>query len=261
MAATIVNLTIVVMILGMTYALTSEGLWGAALIFFDVLFAGLIAFNFYEPLANLMITQAQILTSYADTLCLLGLFIVTVFTLRIITDMIAPTMVRFPMPLYHLGRFAFGLGASVITMAILILGFETAPVHRKVFGVLGYDSKPPYGLAIDRLWLAFVQWSTAVPFASYGWDRNAADPEYKNINIFDPEGSWLIVHQNARPYGEESDKVPQAEAPPEAPGAAGGAPTAGVPGPPGGGLPGMRPGGGPPGGGPPGARGGPPGGI
>ena len=43
----------------MTYALTSEGLWGAALMFFNVLFAGLIAFNFYEPLAELLVANGH----------------------------------------------------------------------------------------------------------------------------------------------------------------------------------------------------------
>ena len=44
----------------MTYALTSEGLWGAALMFFNVLFAGIIAFNFYEPLAALLVEQRRV---------------------------------------------------------------------------------------------------------------------------------------------------------------------------------------------------------
>ena len=63
---------IVVLILGMTYALTSEGLWGAALMFFNVLFAGIIAFNFYEPLAALLAANVERSSSgFADTLCLM----------------------------------------------------------------------------------------------------------------------------------------------------------------------------------------------
>ena len=47
----VIDLIIAVLILGLTYVLTSEGLWGSALMFFNVLFAAMIAFNFYEPLA------------------------------------------------------------------------------------------------------------------------------------------------------------------------------------------------------------------
>ncbi len=59
MMENIINLIIVGLILGLTYALTSEGLWGAALMFFNVLFGAMIAFNFYEPLAALLIGRAS----------------------------------------------------------------------------------------------------------------------------------------------------------------------------------------------------------
>ena len=61
----------------MTYALMSEGLWGAALMFFNVLFAGLIAFNFYEPLAQLIADNVPLLSGFADTVCMMLLFIVS----------------------------------------------------------------------------------------------------------------------------------------------------------------------------------------
>ena len=58
MPPVVVDLVIGAMILGMTYALMSEGLWGSALMFFNVVFGGLIAFNFYEPLARLIDSTA-----------------------------------------------------------------------------------------------------------------------------------------------------------------------------------------------------------
>ena len=132
------------MILGLTYALTSEGLWGSALMFFNVLFGALIAFNFYEPLAALL-DSTGIGWGFSDTLCLLGLFCVSVLLLRMTTETIAPALVRFPMPIYHAGRLIFGLAGAVVTMAIIILAFHAAPVHKKIFGVVDYDSKPPFG--------------------------------------------------------------------------------------------------------------------
>ena len=84
-----------VLIVGLTYVLTSEGLWGAALMFFNVLFGAMIAFNFYEPLAKL-IDSTGITWGFSDTLCMLGLFCVSVLLLRMTTETIAPAMVRFP---------------------------------------------------------------------------------------------------------------------------------------------------------------------
>ncbi len=93
----LINAIIVFLILGLTYALTSEGLWGSALMFFNVLFAALIAFNFYEPLAKL-IDSTGIGWGFSDTLCLMLLFSITTLILRMTTETIAPAQVRFPMP-------------------------------------------------------------------------------------------------------------------------------------------------------------------
>src|SRR4051794_31062539 len=90
-----VDLILTVVILGVTYALSSEGLWGAALMFFNIVFAGLIAFNFYEPLAALLASNVEFISGFADTLCLMGLFIVALVMLRMTTETLAPAMVRF----------------------------------------------------------------------------------------------------------------------------------------------------------------------
>jgi len=94
---------IVLLVAGMTYALASEGLWGAALMTFNVLFAGLISLNFYEPLAALIAENVGFLSGFADTLSLLLLFAIGLIGMRIGTEMLAPAMVRFPGPVYFAG--------------------------------------------------------------------------------------------------------------------------------------------------------------
>ena len=228
------NLGLVLLIAGLTYALTSEGLWGAALMFFNVLFAGMIAFNFYEPLAVLL-DKTGINWGFSDTLCFLLTFCVALVALRLITETLAPAMVRFPMPIYHAGRFVFGVAGAMVTMAILLIGFECAPVHKKLFKAYNYDSKPPFGLGLDHQWLGFFQHATGGAFVQY--NVGSPDPfrtygQGRNINLFDPRGEWLINHQNARPYGTET--IPPVEAAScggEAAGGEGGGPGAGGGGP------------------------------
>jgi hypothetical protein len=207
---TIVSLVIVGLVLGLTYALTSEGLWGAALMFFNVIFGGMIAFNFYEPLAR-MLDRTGINWGFSDTLSLLGLFCVSVVLLRMTTETLAPAMVRFPTPIYHLGRLVFGLGGALVTMAIIILAFHTAPVHKKIFGVINYDTKPPFGLGLDHQWLGFFQYETGDVFAQYGSGQRDPFGSYghwgtqrSRVNVFDPRAEWLLNHQQVRPYGEGS---------------------------------------------------------
>jgi hypothetical protein len=204
----VIDLVISFLILLMTYALSSEGLWGAALMFFNVVFGGLIAFNFYEPLARL-IDSTGIGWGFSDTLSLMLIFCVAVLLLRMTTESIAPAMVRFPMPIYHAGRFIFALGTSLVTMAILILAFHVAPVHKKVFGAIDYKYKPPFGMGLDHQWLGFFQYTTGEVFARYG--SGTRDPfnmygksgtQRIPVRVFDPRATWLLNHQEVRPYGE-----------------------------------------------------------
>ncbi len=204
----VTDLVIAILILLMTYAVSSEGLWGAALMFFNVVFGGLIAFNFYEPLARL-IDSTGIGWGFSDTLSLLSIFCVAVMLLRMTTETLAPAMVRFPAPIYHAGRLFFALATSLVTMAILILAFHCAPVNKRVFGAIDYKYKPPFGMGLDHQWLGFFQHTTGMIFASYG--SGARDPygEYGHsgnqrvpVRVFDPRATWLLNHQEARPYGQ-----------------------------------------------------------
>ena len=215
----VIDLIIAALILGLTYALMSEGLWGAALMFFNVVLAGLIAFNFYEPLAALLATNVSFFSGFADTLCMMAIFIVALVMLRLTTESLAPAMVRFPTPVYHLGRILFGFAGSVVTVAICLLAFETAPVHKKLFGVIDYKYAPPFKLGIDHNWLGFFQYTTGHIFGA-GGPTNDPYREYAASRVFDPRAEWLLNHQDARPYGTET--VLEAEAKGGEGGAAGG---------------------------------------
>jgi len=234
----IMSLIIVGLVLGLTYALTSEGLWGSALMFFNVLFGAMIAFNFYEPLARL-VDSTGIPWGFSDTLCLLLLFSITTGILRMTTETIAPAQVRFPMPIYHAGRLVFGLGGAAITVAIIILAFHCAPIHKKIFQAVQYNTRPPFGLGLDHQFLGLFQHETGAVFTNYS-ANGQRDPfgEYGGVNrlrlnFFDPKAQWLIDHQNARPYGTET--VPASEEAAPAAGEGEGAAGGGQPGGPGGG--------------------------
>src|SRR5262249_4504619 len=140
---------------------------------------------------------------FSDTLCLLGLFIISALLLRLSTETLAPAMVRFPTPIYHLGRLFFGLAGSIVTVAIILLGFEVAPVHKKVFTVVDYTTKPPFGQGLDRAWLAFFQYTTGMIFPTYDPAYRDPLPEYGSSNVFDPRAERLSTHQEGRPYGGE----------------------------------------------------------
>jgi hypothetical protein len=202
----ILDLIIAFLVLGLTYVLTSEGLWGAALMFFNVLFGAMIALNFYEPLARL-IDSTGLNWGFSETLCMLLLFSASVMFLRMTVETLAPAQVRFPAPIYQIGRLVFGLGGATITLAIIILAFHCAPIHKKMFQAVQYDTSPPFGLGLDHQLLGLFQKETGGPFAQYGAGQRDPFGEYGDkhaLKLFDPKGEWLINHQNARPYGTET---------------------------------------------------------
>jgi uncharacterized membrane protein required for colicin V production len=224
----IVDLCVLALFCGITYALMSEGLWGSALMFFNVLFAALISFNFYEPLAQLIVDQVggETVGSFADSVSMMLLFVISLLLLRLATESIAPSMVRFPTPLYHLGRVIFALGGATVMVAMLLLGYQASPVQKKMLGVMDYKHKPFYTERFDRDFLAFFQYTTGYTFARNG--AGDADPAREFPNrpmLFDPRAEWLLIHQQARPYGTEMIL----EETPEAAPAAGGAPAEGTP--------------------------------
>ena len=245
----LVDLCIAALLGGITYALMSEGLWGSALTFFNVLFAALISFNFYEPLAQLIIDQSgnDTVGSFADSVSMMVIFTASLLLFRLATDSLAPAMVRFPTALYQVGRVIFGFGGAVVMIAMLLLGYQASPVQKKMLGVMDYKHQPFYKERFDRDFLAFFQYTTGYTFARNGvGDPDPAREFPARPMLFDPKAEWLLYHQLHRPYGSEAilEEAPEPGAPAATPGAPGGEPGAPV-GPTG---PGGRPGPGIPGG-------------
>jgi hypothetical protein len=224
MYGTIVDLGVLVLTLGMTYALMSEGLWGACLMFFNALFAAMITMNCYEPLAQLIGTNVEFLSGYADALSIMLIFTVTLVAIRLTTENFAPAMVRFPTPLFHLGRVVFGLLGSAVTMGIILIALDASPVNKKILGAMDYKYRPFFGLRLDKEILAYFQHATGYIFTRVG----NQDPykEFGNVRAFDPKGDWLLREQEARPYPKGEDLFAEESASSAAP-AEGGAAGAG----------------------------------
>jgi hypothetical protein len=212
---------LVALIFGVTYAVISEGLWGAALVFLNLLFSTLIALNFYEPVAKLIADNASALAPLADLFALGGIWVLCLFLLKLATDNLAPTQVRFPPLVYQIARLVFGLGAGVLTTAMVMLLLQVAPVHKKLFNAVDPESSPPFGAGLDQKLIMFFSYTTKYTFPPT-W--GAVSEKDENPRIFDPTGTWISNHKAARPHGEAN--TPAAAAAPPAGGGGGGNPGA-----------------------------------
>ena len=104
-----------------TWMVASEGIWGAAQTFLCTLLAGLVAMNFFEPLANML--RSVIPENYCDIVALLGLFTGLLFGLRMGTEHLSPSYIQVIPMLDTVGRkrhgpWAFASNSTVINRVL-----------------------------------------------------------------------------------------------------------------------------------------------
>jgi hypothetical protein len=154
---TVFGLILVVIIAIVTWCVASEGAFGAGLTLLCVLFAGLLAMNFFEPLADILDGLGSDMRYYSDFIALVGLFALFVFLGRLATDNIAPTEIEYDSRIYNVARWLFALATGYVTMAILLTAVHTAPLPREFLG-FSPERKNLFDFAApDRQWLGFTQ--------------------------------------------------------------------------------------------------------
>lgn len=137
----------------------AEGAWGAAAVFFSVLFGGLIAMDYFEPVAELL--QSAFGSDWAnrvDFIALVGLFAISVFALRFLSEKLVPHFISVHQRFYDVCRWVFAVGTGYVTMAFLLTALHTAPLPREFLGFTPERNNFFGMLSPDRDWLGFVQY-------------------------------------------------------------------------------------------------------
>lgn len=158
MMEAVFGMVLLVVFAAVTWCVASEGAWGAVIHFFCVLFAGLLAMNFFEPCAVPLEKMGRAVAPYADFLALVGLFTLFTFLLRLGTEQVAPTQIELDMSVYQAARWIFAVGSGYATMAILLTALHTAPLPREFLGFKPEARNFLDLTAPDRQWLGFTQW-------------------------------------------------------------------------------------------------------
>lgn len=194
-------LTISIMLV-MAYLYLIQGLATAFTMFCNVVLAGLIAFNFWEPLADLLETplSRSFFAGYEDAICLTALFGVSIASLRLATNTLSRAMIDFHPVAQRIGGAFFGLATGYLLAGFLVCVFQTLPWHENFWG---YESNwqanqsaldsvlPP-----DRVWLAMMHRAGE---ASFGRGERPT---------FDPEATFVIRYARFRRYGDQRPPFP-----------------------------------------------------
>src|SRR5262245_21888968 len=122
------------------YAHIREGLFTTFAMLVNVLLAGLVAFNFWEPIATGLepAFAGTFLRGYEDSLCLVVLFCGTLALLRWLTNSLAPSEVEYYPVLLRGGSVAFGALTGYLASGFLICVLQTLPWHENF---LYFDAK------------------------------------------------------------------------------------------------------------------------
>ncbi len=201
--------TIIIM-LAIAYAYFQEGVFTAFTMFFNVFFAGLVAFNFWEPLADRLdpLFADSFLHGYEDILCLIGLFCLTLGALRTLTNMFANMVIDFPEALQRGGGAFFGLATGYLLCGFFLCCLQTLPWDEKFMGFnANYDSGSGIRdvLPPDRVWLGMMFRAGALPFSTgdeYLEELRDAPTYQERRKTFDKFGTFELRYARYRRFVE-----------------------------------------------------------
>jgi hypothetical protein len=195
----------VLMILAVGYAHMRDGLFTALCMLVNVLIAGVIAFGFFEPIADWLEGHVQggSVAGYEDFIALVVLFAGSVIVLRSITNRLAPDMLDFPANAQY-GGAVFGLVTGYFAAGFILCAMQTLPWHENFLSFqprLSNDSGPRSIFPPDRLWLAMMRYAGAHALA---WEEDQADAEnrYDRYRTFDRYGTFEQRYLRYRRFNE-----------------------------------------------------------
>ncbi|MHC4414496.1 MAG: CvpA family protein [Planctomycetota bacterium] len=149
------NVLIILLVLLIAYWWGNQGVFSAIIHLLCVITAGAVALAVWEPLTAGMLLRGGFFDSYAWGVSLVGVFVVTLFILRLATNRLVPANVDLP----HWANVAFGFpvgaAAGVLTVGMLILGAGFIQSQRDVLGFAGMvrSSRDGQVKELQRLWL------------------------------------------------------------------------------------------------------------
>jgi hypothetical protein len=197
------NLVLVVIFAVCVAFLFNEGLWGAALMFCNVLMAAVLATNLFEPVANWLEGMMPSYTYFCDFIAVWLCFAVLLTIFRLGTDFLSGHRMRFKRPVDVAGGVIFAIGVGWLMLQFGLFTMHMAPLERNF---LGFQERPEtrmfFGLAPDRNWLAFMhQLSDGSALA------RSAPQDNPDAHVFDPRADFILRYGQRRKEFESLTSV------------------------------------------------------
>ena len=171
--------------------LYGEGIWSNTIILVNATLAGLLAMNFFEPLAGILDDLLPGLRFASDFVCLWSTFIVSMLVLRIATDRISQVQVRFLKIAEQFGSPGVALLAAMVVVSFTVTTFHTAPLGTTfMWGGFDPERRMVLGTAPDRAWLSFTHQVSAGSLHRLDVEEGA--------QVFDPNHQFIETYRDRR---------------------------------------------------------------
>jgi hypothetical protein len=218
----IVLLAIVALV---AWLVASEGAHGAGVTLVATVLSGLLATNFFEPLANVLSSALPDYAMFMDIVAFLGLFAILVTLMRLGAEQILPVQVELYGTAYEPIRWASAVGSGYVTMALVAVSLHLAPLPREYLGFTPERKNLFNIVAPDRQWLGFAQYASEKSLRS---GRMFDGPLYIAPGTDAPRvwSSFPIRYASRRAQASGEVAMMAAPAPAAAPAAPGGGQTA-----------------------------------
>jgi uncharacterized membrane protein required for colicin V production len=187
----IVVATLLIMLAG-AYAQYRNGLFTSVAMLIMVFISGLVAFGFWEPIADFLdrVFQNNALAGCEDMIALTLLFSVTLFALRLATNYIAPDLIDEHGALQHFGGAAVGLVTGYFVAGFLICAVQTLPLDERF---LGFEPRRPG----EPVYRSIYPSDRAVPF-SWKEEDPEATTSLERYATFDRDGTFELRYLRYR---------------------------------------------------------------
>jgi uncharacterized membrane protein required for colicin V production len=185
----ILPLLMIVILAACIGVLFYEGLWSNVVRLVNVVTSGLVAMNFFEPLARWIETWGEFFESatyFWDFISLWVLFGLSMIVLRLATDSISRVKVRFLKVADRAGSAILAIIIGWVMVCFVMATLHAAPLCPNfLFG--GFDpSRRMLMVGPDRQWLGFVQHVSKGPFAR------------SEKVVFDENNQFMVKYNNRR---------------------------------------------------------------
>ncbi len=157
----IFTILLLVLFIAVVASLYTEGMWGNAISLINMVTAGLLATNFYEPTAKFLEGTLGLFKSYTFVMDFLSLWLVfslSFLLLRTLTDKVSRVKVRFVDMADKIGSVVFACLVGWVFLGFTLFTLHTAPLSKSfMFGGFSADKPMVFGLAPDRSWISFAR--------------------------------------------------------------------------------------------------------